>query len=102
MFTEIVLDKKRSLIYDIEAVQMIEKKYNKKLDHIGAAELSLEGITFFIYAGLINEDKEITPDQVHSILYTMDISLLYVFDKLTKALQSSPVKKQGVFHKKKH
>jgi len=67
----IELDKVRNLKYGMRAISLIEKKYKKpmmKIEGISNGELSMEDYATLIWAGLVHEDKSLTPDKVMDLI----------------------------------
>lgn len=67
----IELDKVRNLKYGMRAISLIEKKYKKpmmKIEGINNGELSMEDYATLIWAGLVHEDKSLTPDKVMDLI----------------------------------
>lgn len=87
----IKLDKVRNLRYGMRAIDRIEKKLKKKIGDIDGAtigNLSMEEYATFIWAGLVHEDKDLTPNKVmdlideHSSLGTISKEMWTAFNAM--------------------
>lgn len=68
MFTPIQLDKTRNLRYGMKAISMIEKQLKTSVSKIDFDDLTMEDAATIIWAGLVHEDKELTPDKVMDLI----------------------------------
>ena len=89
MFVTIHLDKARNLRYGIKALALLEKALNKPLAKINMDELTIEEIVTFLWAGLVHEDKELTPEELLDVLDKNNVDLTYIANKITEALELS-------------
>ncbi len=67
----IELDKIRNLRYGMKAISLVEKKFGKpfmKIEGVRDGTLSMEGYATIIWAGLVHEDKDLTPDKVMDLI----------------------------------
>lgn len=65
------LDKIRNLKYGMRAIDLIEKKFGKpvmQIEGINNGILTMEEYAIIICAGLIHEDKDLTPDKVMDLI----------------------------------
>ena len=67
-YVEIKLDKTRNLKYGMRAIDRIEKKLKKKISKIDMDDLSMEETATFIWAGLVHEDRNLTPEKVMDLV----------------------------------
>lgn len=64
----IELDKERSFKFGMKAIDRIEKKFKKPITSIQMGELTMQDYAVLFHAGLIHEDKELTPDEVMNLV----------------------------------
>lgn len=64
----IELDKARNLRYGINALVTIEELTGKTITSLDLNKLSVKDLRTILYAGLIHEDKELTPEKVGSLI----------------------------------
>jgi hypothetical protein len=66
---EVELDKKRTLMFDLNSFAEIEEKYGSFDDAIAQLEKgSVKALRTLLWAGLIHEDENLTEKQVGSML----------------------------------
>lgn len=68
MFTPIQLDKVRNFRYGMKAVSLIEKSLGKNVSKLDFDNLTMEDTATIIWAGLVHEDKELTPEKVMELI----------------------------------
>ncbi|MGG7058708.1 hypothetical protein ACQPUY_16840 [Clostridium nigeriense] len=68
MYTPIELDKTRNFRYGMKAMSYIEKKLKKPIAKIDLDGLTMEDTAVVICAGLMHEDKKLTPDKVMDLV----------------------------------
>lgn len=68
MYTPIELDKTRNFRYGMKAMSYIEKKLKKPIAKIDLDSLTMEDTAIVICAGLMHEDKKLTPDKVMDLV----------------------------------
>lgn len=68
MYTPIELDKTRNFRYGMKAMSYIEKKLKKPIAKIDLDNLTMEDTAIVICAGLMHEDKKLTPDKVMDLV----------------------------------
>lgn len=88
MFYPIQLDKARNFRYGMKALSLIEKKLKKPISKIDLDNLTMEEIAVFIWAGLVHEDKELTPDKVMDLVDEYS-SIAAVSKAINEALNSA-------------
>lgn len=84
----IELDKVRNLKYGMRAIDLIEKKFGCPVmakEGMMDGVLTMEEYATLIWAGLVHEDKELTPDKVMDLIDEYS-SLTKVTQDLWKAL----------------
>lgn len=67
----IKLDKVRNLKYNMRAIDAIEKKFKKpvmKIEGMQDGALSMNEYATLIWAGLVHEDNNLTPDKVMDLI----------------------------------
>lgn len=67
----IKLDKVRNFKYGMRAIDLIEKKYGKsimEIDGISDGKITMEDYATLMWAGLVHEDKELTPERVMDLV----------------------------------
>lgn len=67
-YTPIQLDKSRNFRYGMKAISLIEKKLKTSIAKMNFDELSMEDTATVIWAGLVHEDKGLTPDKVMDLV----------------------------------
>lgn len=67
-YTPIELDKVRNFRYGMKALHLIEKKLKKKISQLDFDEMSIEDMAIFMWAGLVHEDKNLTPEKVMDLV----------------------------------
>lgn len=68
-FVEIKLDKTRNMRLGMVAMIKIEKKLGKKISQLSFdGEMSFEEISTILWAGLVHEDAELTPEKVAELV----------------------------------
>lgn len=67
-YTPIQLDKIRNFRYGMKAISMIEKKLKTTVSKMDFDSLSMEDTATVIWAGLVHEDKNLTPDKVMDLV----------------------------------
>lgn len=68
MFYPIQLDKMRNFRYGMKAISLIEKKLGKPISKIDMDNLTMEDAAVMIWAGLVHEDPELTPERVMDLV----------------------------------
>lgn len=87
----IKLDKVRNLKYGMRAIDLIEKKFGKPIMAIEGLQeglLTMEEYATLIWAGLVHEDKNLTPDKVIDLIDEHS-SLVEVTRDMWKALNET-------------
>lgn len=90
-YCPIQLDKVRNLKYGMRAIDLIEKKFGKPIMAIEGIEngtLTMEEYATIIWAGLVHEDKDLTPDKVMDLIDEHS-SLVAVSKEMWKALNET-------------
>lgn len=67
----IQLDKVRNLKYGMVAIDLIEKKFKKpviEIEQLSSGKLTMEEYATIIHAGLVHEDKSLTPKKVMELI----------------------------------
>lgn len=85
MFVPVQLDKMRNLRYGMKAISLIEKKFGKSIAKIDMDNMTMEEIATFIWAGLVHEDKELTPDKVMELVDNFS-TVQAVMEKVSEAM----------------
>ena len=68
MYYPIQLDKMRNFRYGMKAISLIEKKFGKSVSKIDMENLTMEDAAVMIWAGLVHEDKDLTPEKVMDLV----------------------------------
>ncbi len=68
MFFPVKLDKMRNFRYGMKAISLIEKKLGKPIGKIDLENLTMEDAAVMIWAGLVHEDKDLTPEKVMDLV----------------------------------
>lgn len=64
----IKLDKSRNFKYGMKAISLIEKKFKKPIGKIDYENLTMEEAAILIWAGLVHEDNNLTPEKVMDLV----------------------------------
>ena len=67
-YTPIELDKVRNFRYGMKAISIVEKKFKKPIAKVDFDNLTMEDTATIIWAGLVHEDKSLTPDKVMDLI----------------------------------
>lgn len=67
-YTPIELDKTRNLRYGMKAISLVEKKFKKPIAQVDMDGLTMEDSAVLIWAGLVHEDKNLTPDKIMDLV----------------------------------
>lgn len=84
----IQLDKSRNFKFGMKAISLIEKKFKKPIAKVDVASLTMEETATFIWAGLVHEDRGLTPDKVMDLIDDHS-SIPAVMEVMTEALNGS-------------
>lgn len=68
MYTPVEMDKTRNFRYGMKAISYIENKFKKPISKIDFNDLTMEETATVICAGLVHEDKDLTPSKVMDII----------------------------------
>jgi len=88
MFTPIQLDKMRNFRYGMKAISLIEKTLNTSINKLDFNDLTMQDTATIIWAGLVHEDKNLTPDKVMDIIDEHG-KLTDVIETMSKAFTES-------------
>lgn len=69
------LDKQRNLYFSLNSLELIEELTGKTIDKL-ADGMSISMLKAVVYAGLVHEDKELTPEIVGEMIGFDDIKEL--------------------------
>lgn len=64
----IELDKERTFKFGMKAIDRIEKKFKKPITAIHMEELTMQDYAVLFHAGLMHEDKDLTPDKTMDLI----------------------------------
>jgi len=67
-YTPVELDKVRNFRYGMKAISIIEKKFKKPIAKVDFDNLTMEDTATIIWAGLVHEDKNLTPHRVMDLI----------------------------------
>jgi len=85
---KIVLDKTRTLVYDLNAFAELEDQFGSIEDAMKALEGGkIKAIIAILWAGLVHEEETLTPKQVGSIIGLGDLQ--QVAEALGKAINTA-------------
>lgn len=87
-FVPIQLDKSRNFKYGMKAINLIEKKLKKPMAKIDMDNMTMEDTAIFIWAGLVHEDNDLTPDRVMDLVDD-HANMTTVLEAMGEALQSA-------------
>lgn len=72
---KVELDKERNLYFSLNSLEIIEELTGKTIDKLGEG-MSISMLKAVVYAGLIHEDKDLTPEMVGELVGFEDIQML--------------------------
>lgn len=81
----IKLDRERNFKYGVKSISLIERNLNTPIAKFDISNLTIYDTAVFIWAGLIHEDPELTPDMVLDLIDDHS-ELLTVTEIATKAM----------------
>lgn len=84
----IQLDKVRNFKYGMRALSLVEKKFKKPINKVDMDNMTMEEAAVMIWAGLVHEDKSLTPEKVMDLVDDHS-SLPEVMRQLTEAINAS-------------
>ena len=62
------LDKTRNFKYGMKAISLVEKKFKKPMSKIDMDDLTMEEMATLLWAGLVHEERALTPDTVMDLV----------------------------------
>lgn len=62
------LDKTRNFKYGMKAISLVEKKFKKPMSKIDMDDLTMEEMAILLWAGLVHEERALTPDKVMDLV----------------------------------
>lgn len=62
------LDKTRNFKYGMKAISLVEKKFKKPMSKIDMDDLTMEEMATLLWAGLVHEERALTPDKVMDLV----------------------------------
>lgn len=68
MYVPIELDRARNFRYGMKAISHIEKKLKRPMAKVDLEALTMEDTSIVIWAGLVHEDKNLTPNRVMDLI----------------------------------
>lgn len=68
MYTPIKLDKVRNFRFGMKAISVIEKALKTNVAKLDFDNLTMEDTATIIWAGLVHEDKELTPERIMDLI----------------------------------
>ncbi len=68
MYTPIKMDKIRNFRYGMTAISKIEKKLKQPISKIDFNNLTMEDTATIVWAGLVHEDSDLTPQKVMNLV----------------------------------
>lgn len=87
--TPIMLDRPRNFRFKMRALSSIEKKFGKPLAKLNLQECTIDDLTVIIWAGLVWEDPELTPERLMDIIDNADMSLEQILTMITTAMSEA-------------
>lgn len=94
MFYPIKLDKMRNFRYGMKAISLIESKFRKPIARIDMDNLTMQEIAIFIWAGLVHEYKDLTPEKVMDLIDNHS-TLPDVLEVMGEAIKGAFGKEEG-------
>lgn len=86
MFTTITLDKVRNFKYGIKAIALIERGLHKPISKIDLENSTIDDIVIIMWAGLVHEDKTLTPEALLDIIDSNDLSITEITKSMNEAI----------------
>lgn len=87
-YIPIKLDKVRNFKYGMRAISLVEKKFKKPIAKVDMENLTMEDSATLIWAGLVHEDRGLTPDKVMDLIDDYS-NLTAVMEVMSEALSSA-------------
>lgn len=84
----IKLDKVRNFKYGMRAISLVEKRFKKPINKVDMDNMTMEEAAVMIWAGLVHEDKNLSPDKVMDLVDDYS-SVPEVMRQLTEAMNES-------------
>ncbi|HCL01206.1 MAG TPA: hypothetical protein DHW61_02135 [Lachnoclostridium phytofermentans] len=84
----IELDKTRNLKYGMRAIDRVEKKLKIKISQMDFNNLSMEETAVVIWAGLVHEDKNLTPERIMDLVDEYS-NITKIGDDITNAINEA-------------
>lgn len=94
MYYPIQLDKSRNLRYGMKAISLIEKKFKKPISKVDMDNMTMEDTAVMIWAGLVHEDKDLTPEKVMDLIDNHS-TLPDVLEVMGEAIKGAFGKEEG-------
>lgn len=88
MYTPIKLDKSRNFRYGMQAISLVEETFGEKIAKVDMENLSMKETAVIIWAGLVHEDTELTPDKVMELVDEHS-DVTTVLEAMSKAMEKS-------------
>ncbi len=95
MFTPIQLDKIRNFRYGMRAIKTIEDITGKAMSQIDMENITMDTLSVMVYAGLVHEDKSLTPDKVIDLIDDYS-NIQTVAETMSKAIEGAFGKQKNV------
>jgi len=86
MFIPVTLDKPRNFKYGIKAIALIERGLHKPMAKIDFANSTIDDLIIIMWAGLVHEDKALTPEGLLDIIDNSDASILEITKTMNEAI----------------
>ena len=91
-YVDVVLDKPRRLLYNLNAMAAYERETGKNFMAISEEKMSATIVRAILWAGLVHEDKDLTVEQVGEMMSTDN--MLAIQEKVLLAMTANaPVAK---------
>lgn len=88
MFTSIKLDEIRNFRFGMKAIALIEKELDKSVSELDFDNMRMQDAAVIMWAGLVHEDKELTPDKVMELVDDHS-DIKTAFEKMAEAFQEA-------------
>ncbi len=88
-FVTIILDRPRRLRYGMAALARLEQVLGKKITELDTAKLGIADLQKVLWAGLVDEDRELTPERVAELVDEYGTSINDMFDAVSRALAAA-------------
>ena len=73
----------------MRAISLVENEFKKPISTVDLNALTMEEIAVIIWAGLVHEDKNLSPDRVMDLVDDSELTVTQVFETAGEALSKA-------------